>query len=284
MKLSLNWIKGYLDLSASPDEIMHALTFLGFEVDKVEHAGLPPIDRLVVGEILTRDRHPNADKLSVCTVRVEPGREPRQIVCGASNCDAGNRVLVALEGAVLPGDFKIKPTKIRGVESNGMMCSARELGLGEDHAGLLILQNSPEIGTPAHLALGEGDVVFDLEVTPNRPDALSQLGLARELAAWFKLPLRYPEIHFEAPEGDSGAAILHEVTVHASEACPLYTAHIIKGVKIGPSPEWLQRALTSIGLRPINNIVDITNYVMVESGQPLHAFDLHRLRGQRIVV
>ncbi len=284
MKLSLSWIKRYLDLAASPDEITRALTFLGFEVEHVRHTGLPPIDRLVVGEILTRERHPNADKLSVCAVRVEPGGEPRQIVCGAPNCDAGNRVLVALEGAVLPGDFKIKPTKIRGVESNGMMCSARELGLGEDHAGLLILQNRPELGTPAHLAVGEGDVVFDVEITPNRPDALSQLGLARELAAWFRLPLRYPEINFEAPEGDSGPAILESVTVHAGEACPLYTAHVIKGVKIGPSPEWLQRALTAIGLRPINNVVDITNFVLHETGQPLHAFDAKKIHGPRLVI
>jgi phenylalanyl-tRNA synthetase beta chain len=284
MKLSLNWLKNYLSLSASADEITRALTFLGFEVEGVEHTGLAPIEGLVVGEILVRDRHPNADKLSVCSVRTAPGAEPQQIVCGAPNCDAGNRVLVALSGAVLPGDFKIKPTKIRGVESNGMMCSARELGLGEDHAGLLILQGAPELGTPGHLAVGEGDTVFDVEITPNRPDVLSQLGLARELAAWFKLPLAYPEIHFTAPAGDAGRALLAGVEVEAPEACPLYTAHIVRGVKIGPSPEWLQKALTSIGLRPINNVVDVTNYVLHETGQPLHAFDAKKIRGPRLVI
>ena len=285
MKLSLSWLKQYVALTASPDEITHALTFLGFEVEGVEHAGLAPIDGLVVGEILSRDKHPNADKLSVCSVRVAPGAEPQQIVCGAHNCDAGYRVLVALAGAVLPGDFKIKPTRIRGVESNGMMCSARELGLGDDHAGLLILQNAPEIGTPAHLALGEGDAVFDVEITPNRPDALCHLGIARELSAWFKLPLKYPEIKFKTPGTDpDGLSLLGGVTVHAEEACPLYTAHVIKGVKIGPSPEWLQRALTAIGLRPINNVVDVTNYVLHESGQPLHAFDAKKIHGSRLVI
>lgn len=288
MKLSLSWLKNYVSLSASPEEITHALTFLGFEVEGVEHTGLSPIDGLVVGEILTRAKHPNADKLSVCSVRVTPGGEPQQIVCGAPNCDAGNRVLVATPGAVLPGDFKIKPTKIRGVESDGMMCSARELGLGDDHEGLLILGNTPEIGTPAHVAMGEGDVVFDVEITPNRPDALSQLGLARELAAWFKLPLRYPEINFESPaknpNGGAGSMLLESVTVHAEEACPLYTAHMIRGVKIAPSPEWLQQALTSIGLRPINNVVDVTNYVLHELGQPLHAFDAKKIRGPKLII
>ncbi len=287
MKLSLNWLKNYVPLTASADEVTRALTFLGFEVEGVHRTGLAPIANLVVGEILTRDKHPNADKLSVCTVRVAPEGSPTQIVCGAPNCDAGQRVPVALPGCVLGADFKIKQSKIRGVESNGMMCSARELGLGEDHAGLLVLSPEAPLGAPVHEVLGAGDVVFDVEVTPNRPDALCHLGMARELAAWFKLPLNYPVTHFSAPGADvatAGTAILGDVKVVDDEACPLYTAHIVQGVKIGPSPEWLQQALTAVGLRPINNVVDVTNYVLLETGQPLHAFDAKKIRGNRLVI
>lgn len=287
MKVSLTWLKQYVPLTASVDEITRALTFLGFEVEDVVRTGLPPIAKLVVGEIVTRERHPNADRLSVCTVRVAPEAEPQTIVCGAPNCDPGHRVPVALPGAELPGGFKIKVSRIRGVESRGMMCSARELGLGEDASGLLLLEPEAPLGRPVHEVVGEGDVVFDLEITPNRPDALSHVGLARELAAWFRLPLRYPEIKFEGPaaaDAQAGAGTLEEVRVAADEACPLYTAHVILGVKIGPSPDWMQRALQAVGVRPINNVVDVTNYVLLESGQPLHAFDAGKIRGRRLEI
>ena len=208
------------------------------------------------------------------------------IVCGAHNCDAGNRVFVALPGAVLPGDFRIKQSKIRGQASEGMMCSPDEIGLGGEHSGLLILEDRPELGRPINSVLPPGDTVLDVEITPNRPDCQSHLGLARELAAWFRLPLTYPQERFR---GDvSGAAarpdLLAGVTVENSEDCPLYTAHVISGVKIGPSPAWLQERLKAVGLRPINNVVDVGNYVMLETGQPLHAFDAARLAGPRIVV
>ena len=286
MKLSLNWLRRYLNLERSVDEISHALTMIGFEVEGVHRTGLAPIAQVVVGEIVTRDKHPGADKLSVCTVRVAPEAAPIQIVCGAPNCDAGHRVPVALPGAVMPGDFKIKVSKIRGVESNGMMCSARELGLGEDHGGLLVLPNNPTLGTPIHEALGAGDVVFDLEITPNRPDCLSHLGLARELAAWFRLPLRYPEIKAVSPATSAPAVphLLESVAVAAEEDCPHYTAHVIAGVKIGPSPAWLQEALQAVGLRPINNVVDVTNFVLLETGQPLHAFDAKKIAGRRLII
>lgn len=287
MKLSLNWLKNYVSLTVSADEVTRALTFLGFEVEGVHRTGLAPIAHLVVGEILTRDKHPNADKLSVCTVRIAEGGTPTQIVCGAPNCDAGKRVPVALPGCVLGGDFKIKQSRIRGVESNGMMCSARELGLGDDHQGLLILSPDAPLGQPVHEALGAGDVIFDVEVTPNRPDALSHVGMARELAAWFKVPLNYPVTTYSGVASDvatAGTPILAGVEVAAEEACPLYTAHIIQGVKIAPSPEWLQRALTAVGLRPINNVVDVTNYVLLETGQPLHAFDAKKIRGPRLLI
>lgn len=286
MKLSLNWLRRYVALDRPVEEIAHALTMIGFEVEGIVRTGLAPMANVVVGEIVTRDKHPGADKLSVCTVRLAPDAAPVQIVCGAPNCDAGHRVPVALPGAVMPGDFKIKVSKIRGVESNGMMCSARELGLGEDHGGLLVLASTLALGTPIHEALGAGDVVFDLEITPNRPDCLSHLGLGRELAAWFRLPLQYPEIRAKSPALHAPAVLqlLESVAVTAEEDCPHYTAHVIAGVTIGPSPAWLQEALQAVGLRPINNVVDVTNFVLLETGQPLHAFDARKIAGHRLVI
>ena len=286
MKISLNWIRDYVPLTASVEEISRAITFLGFEVESVHTTGAPKLEHVVVGEILTRAKHPNADKLSVCTVDVGPAGGVKTIVCGAHNCDAGNRVFVALPGAVLPGDFRIKQSKIRGQASEGMMCSPDEIGLGGEHSGLLVLTSRPELGLPINTVLPPGDTVFDIEITPNRPDCQSHLGIARELAAWFRLPLTYPQEKFR---GDvSGAAarpdLLAGVSVESAEDCPLYTAHVIAGVKIGPSPAWLQDRLTAVGLRPINNVVDVGNYVMLETGQPLHAFDAKRLGGSRIIV
>ncbi len=286
MKISLNWLRDYVDLTASADEICRAITFLGFEVENVISTGAPKLESVVVGEILTRAKHPNADKLSVCTVDVGSAGGVKTIVCGAPNCDAGNRVPVALPGAVLPGNFVIKQSKIRGQSSDGMMCAPDELGLGSEHAGLLILSGSPALGTPINDVLPPGDTVFDIEITPNRPDCLSHLGIARELAAWFKLPLKYPQETFrgELPDAPARTDLLRNVSVTAPELCPLYTAHVITGVKIGPSPEWMQRRLAAVGLRPINNVVDVGNYVMLETGQPLHAFDARKLGGNEIVV
>ncbi len=286
MKISLNWLCDYVELTASTDEICRAITFLGFEVENVISTGAPKLESVVVGEILTRAKHPNADKLSVCTVDVGSAGGVKTIVCGAPNCDAGNRVPVALPGAVLPGNFVIKQSKIRGQSSDGMMCAPDELGLGSEHAGLLILSGSPALGTPINDVLPPGDTVFDIEITPNRPDCLSHLGIARELAAWFKLPLKYPQEKFRGDVSNLPARpeLLRNVSVTAPELCPLYTAHVITGVKIGPSPEWMQRRLAAVGLRPINNVVDVGNYVMLETGQPLHAFDARKLGGHEIVV
>ncbi len=287
MKISLNWIRDYVQLDASVDEITRAITFLGFEVEGVVTTGAPKLDHVVVGEILTRGKHPNADKLSVCTVDVGPAGGVKTIVCGAHNCEAGFRVLVALPGAVLPGDFQIKQSKIRGQLSDGMMCAPDEIGLGSDHAGLLILDGKPALGTPINQLLPPGDTVFDIEVTPNRPDCLSHLGIARELSAWFKLPLLYPQESFTGGFGGDvphRADLLKGVRVDSPEDCPLYTAHIISGVKIGPSPAWMRERLKAVGLRPINNVVDVGNYVMLETGQPLHAFDARKLGGHEIVV
>src|SRR6185436_9681646 len=252
MKISLNWLKDYVQLDASVEEITRAITFLGFEVEGVVTTGAPQLENVVVGEILTRGKHPNADKLSVCTVDVGPAGGVKTIVCGANNCDAGKRVLVALPGAILPGNFQIKQSKIRGQSSDGMMCSPDEIGMGSDHSGLLIRAGQPALGAPMNQVLPPGDTVFDIEITPNRPDCQSHLGIARELAAWFKLPLIYPQETFR---GDfDGAAVrtdlLSAVRVDSPEDCPLYLAHIITGIKIGPSPAWMQERLTAVGLRP----------------------------------
>ena len=288
MKVSLNWLQSYVDLTGiSAEDISRAITFLGFEVEQVIRTGAPKFSNVVVGQILSRDKHPNADKLSVCTVDVgEPNGGVRTIVCGAPNCDVGNRVPVALPGAVLPGDFVIKEAKVRGQASSGMMCSAKELTLAEDAQGLLLLSGEPAIGTPINDVLPAGDTVFDIEITPNRPDALSHLGVARELAAWFKKDLTYPTVSFTpaAITSNPRADLLKSVRVEAITDCPLYTATVITGVKVGPSPDWMQQRLSAVGLRPINNVVDIGNYVMLEYGQPVHAFDAKKLAGAEIMV
>lgn len=286
MKISLKWLKSYVQLDASVDEICRAITFLGFEVEQVIRTGAPQLENVFVGEILTRAKHPNADKLSVCTVDVGSAGGVKTIVCGAPNCDAGNRVPVALPGAVLPGDFTIKQAKVRGQLSDGMMCSAKELTISDEAAGLLVLSGSPALGTPINAVLPAGDVVFDIEVTPNRPDCLSHLGIARELSAWFKQDLNYPEVTFTPNAADPAPRedLLKSVRVEAEHDCPLYTATVITGVKIGPSPSWMQERLKAVGLRPINNVVDISNFVLLEYGQPTHAFDAKKIGGQEIIV
>lgn len=286
MKISRHWLQHYVDLHGLPvEQLTHAITFLGFEVEGVHSTGLPPLQHVVVGEIRTRDKHPNADKLSVCTVDVGPAHGGvRTIVCGAPNCDAGNRVPVALPGAVLPGDFKIKQSKIRGQPSDGMMCSPDELGLGADHSGLLILDPKLPIGAPINDVFPPGDTVFDLEITPNRPDALCHLGIARELAAWFRRDLKFPEIKFKGATQGHRPDILAGIRVDSPEDCPLYVGIAVAGVKVGPSPQWLQDRLTAVGLRPINNLVDVGNYVMLELGQPMHVFDARKIGGRQIVV
>jgi phenylalanyl-tRNA synthetase beta chain len=289
MKVTRNWLKEYVDFDWSTEELAERLTMLGLEVEGVVKTG-GDFEGIVVAQVLTRDKHPNADKLSVC--RVNDGKGERQIVCGAQNFQAGDKVPLILPGATLPpkpGEkepFTIKVGKIRGVESQGMMCSADELGLDPDgiglkkEDGLLILPASAEVGRPFSAFLGRSgsDVVYDLEVTPNRPDLNSVLGIAREIAAVTGNPLRLPLIDdLDARTG--GAPATEQVSVHleAADVCPRYTARVIRGVKVGPSPEWLKAALEKVGLRSISNVVDVTNYVMLETGQPLHAFDYHLL-------
>jgi phenylalanyl-tRNA synthetase beta chain len=278
MKTTLNWLKQYVDFNWSPEELTERLTMLGLEVEGVRKIS-GAFDGIVVAQVITRDKHPNADKLSLC--RVNDGTCERQIVCGAQNFKAGDKVPLILPGASLPpkpGDkepFTIKVGKIRGVESHGMMCSPQELGLPDQVDGLLILREDARVGQPFAEYLGRsgGDVVYDLEVTPNRPDLNSVIGIAREISAFTGNPLKLPEIKPPATAGE--VAELVSVRIEDAALCPRYTARVIRGVKVGPSPDWLRSTLEKVGIRSISNVVDVTNYVMLETGQPLHAFDYH---------
>lgn len=273
MKVSLNWLKELVEIPAGVAALSELLTKAGVEVEGIETRGCT-VENVVVAQILESVQHPNADRLSVCKV-ADGTPEPRQIVCGAKNYKVGDKVPLALPGAVMPGDFKIKVGKLRGVESAGMMCSAEELGLPKGADGLLILPPESVIGTPI-TALFPAETVLDVEVTPNRPDLLSHLGMAREIATLLQKTLRVPEaIAALAPSPEPAT----DITLEAPEACPFYTARRVRGVKVGPSPAWLVAKLEAAGVRGINNIVDVTNYVMLELGQPLHAFDLAKLDG-----
>lgn len=285
MKVSLKWLKRYVSIEASPQELSEVFPMLGFEVEEFTTLGLPPLPCVVVGEVKSRQQHPDADRLGICQVQVGPNEDDiKQIVCGASNYKVGDRVPVALIGAVLPGDFKIKKSKLRGVDSEGMMCSPRELGLAADSSGLMILEGQPQIGTPINDLFKDNDVIFDLELTANRGDCLSHIGLARELAAYYNVNLNYPKVPaYELSNITTSNGLLKGLEITSSNA-PLYTLWSIKGVKVSPSPDWLKKDLEALGLRSINNIVDITNWIMMDSGQPLHAFDLAKIKGQKLIV
>jgi phenylalanyl-tRNA synthetase beta chain len=280
MKVTLNWLKQYVDFNWSPEELTNRLTLLGLEVEGVQKVS-GAFDGIVVAQVVTRDKHPNADKLSLC--RVNDGTGERQIVCGAQNFKAGDKVPLILPGASLPlkaGEtepFTIKVGKIRGVESHGMLCSPQELGLPEQVDGLLILREDARVGQAfgEYLGRSAGDVIYDLEVTPNRPDLNSVIGIAREIAAVTGNALKIPNVDGVGASENQPVEELVAVRVEDAEMSPRYTARVVKGVKIGPSPEWLKNTLEKAGIRSISNVVDVTNYVMLETGQPLHAFDYH---------
>ena len=283
MKVTLNWLKQYVDFNWSPEELAERLTMLGLEVESFAKLG-GEFDGIVVSQVITKEKHPNADKLTVC--RVSDGKGERQIVCGAQNFKPGDKVPLILPGASLPlkpGEkepFTIKVGKIRGVESHGMMCSPKELGLSDDAAGLMILREDASVGQPFPEYLGRAgsDVVYDLEVTPNRPDLNSVIGIAREIGALTGNPLRIPQ--FSILDSQFSISDLVAVRIEDANLCPRYVARVIKGVKTGPSPDWLRQTLEKVGVRSINNVVDVTNYVMLEIGQPLHAFDYHLLQSR----
>jgi phenylalanyl-tRNA synthetase beta chain len=279
MRISLKWLSEYVDISGA-EELARQLTAVGLEVEAIERTG-QGLDGVVSARILSSEKHENAEKLSV--TRVDAGRgEPLQIVCGAKNYAVGDVVPLATVGTTLPGGTKIERAKLRGVESFGMLCSAKELGLAADASGLLILPKDVKPGTPIAEALQLSDVFLEINVTPNRPDALSHVGIAREVAAILGKKLRMPAPAL-AEEG-TPAAKLAKVRIDAPEKCPRYAARVIEGVKIGPSPLWLQRRLEGCGVRSISNVVDATNFVLLELGHPLHAFDLDKVAGHEIVV
>ena len=286
MKLSKKWLNDYVKWDGDNRDFFEALTMSGSKVECWETEG-EEISGVVIGKILKIDRHPDADKLVVC--QVEVGKEaPLQIVTGADNVFEGAIVPVALDGSTLPGGIKIKKGKLRGVESAGMLCSIKELGLTINdfpyaiENGIFIIEEECEIGQDAKEALGIGDVIFDFEITSNRPDCLSVLGLSREVAATYNIPLNIKAPEVKGCGGDVNELL--SVEVDNAELCPRYTAKIVKNVKIEPSPRWMRERLRAQGVRPINNLVDITNFVMLEYGQPMHAFDLRYINDGKIVV
>jgi phenylalanyl-tRNA synthetase beta chain len=274
MKVSLNWLKELVEIPADVAALSELLTKAGVEVEGIETRGCA-IEHVVVAQVLESLQHPNADRLHVCKV-ADGSPEPRQIVCGATNYKVGDKVPLALPGAVMPGNFKIKIGKLRGVESLGMMCSAKELGLPEGVDGLLILPPESVVGTPI-TELFPAETVLDVEVTPNRPDLLSHLGMAREIATLLQKPLQVPQEI--AALAQTASQVATDIVLEAVDACPFYTARRVRGIKVGPSPAWLSAKLEAAGVRSINNLVDVTNYVMMELGQPLHCFDLAKLDG-----
>jgi phenylalanyl-tRNA synthetase beta chain len=283
MRVPLNWLNEYCDSGLDVDALAERLAMTGTEVERIVRHGAASGEGFVVGKVLTREKHPDADKLSVCSVDV--GAEaPVTIVCGAPNVDAGQTVAVVQPGAVMPDGMKIKKAKLRGVESNGMILSERELGLSEEHDGIMQLEEHFDVsgvapGTPLSEVLAPGQDVLELEITPNRPDCLGVHGVAREVHAITGNPLTELETGGGAEGNES-----FDISVEDHSLCPRFTARIYRDVKVGPSPLWLKARLSAAGQRPINNVVDITNYVMLLTSQPMHAFDLDKIRGGKLVV
>lgn len=292
MRISYEWLKSMVDVPEDPSDLVAEFVRTGTEVEAVEKVGAD-LTNVVTAQVVSKKPHPDSDHMWLCQVSVgdrnvdaDGNPVPLQIVCGAQNFEEGDHIVTAMIGAVLPGDFKIKKSKLRGVESCGMNCSARELGLGDDHDGIIILPKDAPVGMDYTDYLGMSDTVIDCEITPNRPDCLSMTGMAVEVAAMYD-----EDTHIELPsvksEQGPDACDLVDVTIDDPELCQRYTARVVRNVKIGPSPEWLARRVVAAGSRPINNVVDVTNYVMFLTGQPLHAFDLGKLTerdGRRHIV
>ena len=292
MNISYNWLKEYVDFDLTPDEVAAALTSIGLETGSVEEVETIKggLEGLVIGEVLTCVPHPNSDHMHVTTVNLGNGGEPVQIVCGAPNVAAGQKVVVATLGTKLyDGDqcFTIKKSKLRGVESNGMICAEDEIGIGTDHAGIIVLPQEAVVGTPAKEYYNvKSDYVLEVDITPNRADACSHYGVARDLYAWLvqngkQTALHRPSVDAFAVENND---LDIQVTVENTEACPRYAGVTVKGVTVKESPDWLKDKLNAIGLRPINNVVDVTNYIVHAFGQPLHCFDADQIKGNHVIV
>lgn len=282
MKISLNWIKEYVNLGGiSTDEIINKLTMCGLEVEDFEDQN-KKYSGIVVGLVKDVQKHPDANKLTVCTVY--DGNADFQVVCGAPNVAQGQNIVFAPVGSIIPkGNMEMKKIKIRGVESFGMICAEDELELSDDHSGIMVLDNDLTAGTPISEALKLNDVILEIAITPNRPDALSHIGVARDLSAIFHREFRIPKLDFQESQQQDIKQIA-SVEIEDKMNCLRYSAKVVTGLEIKESPEWLQNKLIKIGLRPINNVVDVTNFILHELGQPLHAFDLDRLAGKKIVV
>lgn len=286
MKISVNWLRQYVETDLSENEIADKLTLLGLEVEEIEQTG-HDFSNMVVGQVEKVRSHPNADKLQICDVNIGSGVS--QIICGAPNVAGGQKVAVALVGATMPepgpdGSYlTIKKVKLRGESSEGMICSEAELGISDDHSGIMVLDDSLEVGTPLNKALDtEPDTVLEIGLTPNRPDAACHIGVARDLAAVLENELKHPYGDVDTSESDLSEHVTIEIK--NADKCPRYSAFMVKDVTVKESPNWLKKRLQSIGLRPINNVVDVTNFVLHEVGQPLHAFDFDKLADQKIVV
>ena len=286
MKVSLKWLSEYVQVPEDLKAFCDQLDLTGTGVEGVERTG-DIFENVVTAQVVSKEQHPDSDHMWVtkvnvghCNVDANGNPEPLQIVCGAQNFNEGDHIVTAMIGAVLPGDFKIKKSKLRGVVSMGMNCSARELGMGNDHDGIMILPEDAPVGMPFADYAGMADTVLDLEITPNRPDCLSVVGFAREVGAMYQVPYTNPVAEMAAKLAEGATAVDSEVSVAIEEEarCPRYTARVIRGVKVGPSPDWMVERLAAIGQRSINNIVDVTNYILFLFGQPLHAFDLAKLK------
>ena len=285
MKVSLSWLREYIPIDLDPQEISDRLTMAGLEVDGLESL-YDYLDNVVVGRVVQAMQHPNAEKLTCCVVDIGKD-EPSPIVCGAPNVREGMYVACALPGAVLPGDFKIKKSKLRGEPSHGMLCSAAELMIADDASGIMDLEGEFVAGTPLESALKLADTVFEIDLTPNRPDCLSLIGVAREIGAFTEPQnkVTLPDVTF--PESQMDSRDIHDfvaVEIEDPHLCPRYAAGMLFDVKVGPSPLWLKQRLEAVGLSSVNNIVDITNFVMMETGQPLHAFDYDNIAKSKIIV
>ncbi|MGL6169949.1 MAG: phenylalanine--tRNA ligase subunit beta [Fusobacteriaceae bacterium] len=280
MLISLDWLKQYVEIKEETKDLEKALTMIGQEVEGIEIQG-KDLENVVIGQVVEFLKHPEAEKLTLLKVSVGEEKE-LQIVCGAPNHKLGDKVVVAKIGAILPGDFKIKKSKIRGIESEGMLCSEVELGLGKDGDGIIILPEEAEIGLEYRTYLGLNDIIFELEITPNRPDCLSHIGIAREVAAYYRRNIKYPSHNLN--EVMETVENIMNVKIENKEKCPVYMGRYIKNVKIQESPEWLKKRINAMGLKSINNIVDLTNFVMFEYNQPIHAFDADKISENSIVV
>mgnify|MGYP004639419445 FL=1 len=282
MKVSLKWLSEYVDVPADTQAFCDRLDLTGTGVEGVDKTGAA-FDHVVTAKVVSKNPHPDSDHMWVCMVDVgqtdaDGAPEPIQIVCGAQNFNEGDHIVTALVGAELPGDIKIKKSKLRGVVSNGMNCSMRELGLGGDHEGIMILPEDAPVGMPFADYAKLSDTVLDLEITPNRPDCLSMVGMAREVGAMYRTPVTFPLYELEEDASETSIDELADVAIADEDRCRRYTARVIKNVKIGPSPDWLVERVTAAGARSINNVVDVTNYILFLFGQPLHAFDFDRVK------